>query len=135
MRADDHNGCSYHGVAGKWSYRLSGSILLDPNTSDAYPNDAPVAGVGTFTLDKDGKATGGGPYKSGNTLSHVTFSGTYTVNADCTGSLSLDTIIDGQDLGNIEFDQVFGDSMNEFHWIARSQELVVNVDGKKQFRD
>jgi len=135
LQAQDRNGCSVRGVAGKWSYRLSGSILLDPNTSDTYLNDAPVAGVGTFTLDRDGTATGGGPYKSGNTLSHVMFNGTYTVNSDCIGSLSLDTVIDGEDLGIIEFDQVLGDNMNEFHWIARSQELVVNVDGKKLFRD
>jgi hypothetical protein len=135
LHAQDRNGCSNRGVAGKWSYRLAGSILLDANNSDTYPNDAPIAGVGTITLDRSGNATGGGPYKSGNTLSHVTFSGTYTVNSDCIGSLSLDTVIDGQDLGNIEFDQVFGDNMNEFHWVARSQELVVNVDGKRLFRD
>jgi hypothetical protein len=137
-RADDHRGCSYRSVAGKWSYRLSGSGLYDPNgsdTSDNYANDFPIAGLGTFTLDKDGNFSGGGPTKYGNHVIQIAFSGTYTVDADCTGSLSLDTVIDGNDIGVLEFDQVFSDNSSEVHWITRSTELVVNVDGKKLFRD
>src|SRR5262249_6062201 len=97
MFADDHHGCSRNGVAGKWSYRLAGSLLINPD-SDLYPNDVPVAGVGTFTLDRDGNVSGGGPYKSGNGLEQVSFSGTYTVESDCTGVLALDVVIDGDDI-------------------------------------
>jgi hypothetical protein len=139
MKADDHDpGCSYRSVAGNWSYRLSGSGLYDPNGSDKsdnYANDFPIAGVGTFTLDKAGNFSGGGPIKYGNHVIQVVFSGTSTVNSDCTGVLSLDTVIDGEDAGIFEFDQVFGDGSGEVHWIARDTGLVLNVDGKKQSRD
>jgi hypothetical protein len=134
VRADDHHGCSAKGVAGKYSYRLAGSLLTDP-TIDTYPTDVPVAGIGTFTLDKNGNVTGGGPYKSGNGLQQVTFSGTFTVDSDCTGSLALDVIVDGQDIGELDLDQVFGDNANEVHWLARSAELVVYFDAKRTSHD
>ena len=132
--ADDHRGCSTRGAAGNWSYRVSGSLLTDPST-DTYPTDVPVAGVGTFNLDRNGNVSGGGPFESGNGVEQITFSGTYSVDSSCTGSLAIDIVFSGQDLGVLNLEQVFGDNMNQVHWLVRNSGFVITFDGSRLFHD
>jgi len=133
-RADDLKTCSNHAVAGKWSYRIAGSLLSDPN-NEIYSNDFPVAGVGTFTLEKSGKVSGGGPYKSGCCVAQITFSGTYTVNGDCEGEVSVELFQDGSDVGPFTLEQVFGNNANDVHWITTDPYHVLNIDGQRLFHD
>lgn len=49
----------------------------------------PLASIGTFTADGAGNITSGQVTQSNNgTISSVTFSGTYTIKNDCTGTIS-----------------------------------------------
>jgi len=123
--------CSDRSVSGKWGFRLSGSFLTDPTSSPNYPNDEPWAGTGTFSLDRSGNITGAGFLHA----SPMTFSGTYTVDADCSGSLVIDVITDGEDQGLVHFSLVFVDNSREVHWSSTEPEFVINIDGKKLFSD
>jgi len=134
LQADDHQKCSNHGAAGSWSYRFSGSLISDPN-NDGYPNDFPANGVGTLTLDPSGNVSGGGPFKTGCCLSQLTFTGTSSVHADCTGSLTLEIYQDGVDQGSFVIDEVFGDNANAFHWILTDPYHVISLDGQRQFHN
>ena len=134
MHASEHHACTNRTVAGTWSYRMFGSLISDPN-NDGYPNDFPANGLGTFALDANGNVSGGGPYKTGCCTSQLTFSGTYSVQPDCTGSLTLDVLQDGADQGSYQLDQVFGDNSNEVHWIMTDPYHVISIDARRTVHD
>lgn len=127
MRAE--HGCTNQGVSGNWGFRFAGSFVGDPN-NPGYPNDVPWVGVGTFTLDRNGNATGAGVLNN-STIGNITTSGTYTVNADCTGTMTLDVVQNGEDQGISHFSLVFVDRAREAYIVSTEPEFVVNLDAKK----
>ena len=75
----DHD-CSRRGISGDWGFTVTGSRVGVGN----------VAGVGIFTLLKDGSVVNGRQTISlGGTAVPETFSGTYTIGPDCTGSAHI----------------------------------------------
>jgi hypothetical protein len=124
LLADDDHGCSYRSVAGNWGYRYTGTVL---------PSD-PVGAVGIFTLDKNGNVSDGKLTENdAGFITHATFSGTFTVNADCTGSIAVTLFVDGNPIGDGEFDIVWIDNSNDVRMVLIADNEVLTLDGKKLF--
>ena len=75
--------CSLSSVAGSYGYTTSGFVTSSAATF------APVAAVGTITFDGYGNVSGSQTRVLAGSPLDETYSGTYTVNADCTGSFTV----------------------------------------------
>jgi len=80
--ANDHHGCTLRNVAGTYGYTVTG----------IRNGIGPAASVGTVVLDSDGTVTGAQNASFNGIILTETFSGTYTVNDDCTGSTVLNVV-------------------------------------------
>jgi hypothetical protein len=80
--AQAHRACSNAGLAGAWGYTETGTVM-------APTGAVSVAAVGIYTFDHAGKFSGTQNSSTGGKVSHDTKLGTYTVNADCTATLTL----------------------------------------------
>src|ERR1700676_4044131 len=119
--------CSLAGVAGKWGVTTSG----------------PRASLGIFTLDGSGNLIRGKATASLNgSVTDETFSGTYTVNPDCTSKLAIDIFnLAGNKILTATIDLVFDDNVREARGLFTSAVLpngaplatVITVDGKRIF--
>ena len=78
-----HAACSDATVAGSYGYTASGFI----NTSSG--GFLPVAAAGRIVFDNHGNVTGTQTRVVAGTSLDETYSGTYTVNADCTASFTV----------------------------------------------
>jgi len=81
LSAEDHGRqCSYNSVAGTFGYAVTGT----------RNGVGPVAGAGQLTFHRDGSITDGKQTVSFNgVIADETYSGTYTVEADCSGSFTV----------------------------------------------
>ena len=68
--------CSNKTAIGSWGFTSTGSI----------PVIGPVAAVGIFTADGSGNLSGSQTRSLAGAIADETFTGTYTVNSDCTGT-------------------------------------------------
>jgi len=68
--------CSSKTAIGSWGFTSTGSI----------PVIGPVAAVGIFTADGSGNLSGSQTRSLAGAIADETFTGTYTVNSDCTGT-------------------------------------------------
>lgn len=128
--AEDGNACSFARAAGKYGTSDSGTVIgVGARAADAL-----------LTLDAAGNI--GGPVSAslnGN-VSHSTLSGTYTVNADCTGNASFSEYDQsGNLLITATVDFVWVNNMREILFIFTSAKLadgtplgiVINGTAKK----
>jgi len=84
-QAGDHDECSNATLRGSFGFTSTGTLLALPP-----PLAGPFAEIGRQTFDGRGDNTEGTATLSTNgTIGHVTFDGTYVVNPDCTGSMTL----------------------------------------------
>jgi hypothetical protein len=125
--------CSLAGVAGKWGFTTNGTVVgIGPRVS-----------VGIFTLDAAGNLLNGKATSSLNgVVTDETFSGTYTLNPDCTSKLAV-TLFDlsGNKLLTLTADLVFDDNVREARAIFTSASLpngtplatVITIDAKRIF--
>lgn len=109
--------CSLQRSAGHWSMTDSGTVVgVGPRTA-----------VAVFTMDGDGNLLNGSGTSSLNgSIASETFSGTYTVNADCSGGLDVKIYSAGAELFEITGFLAFDDNMNEMRAVFTS---VVEPDG------
>ena len=123
-RADDH-GCSNGSVAGKYGYTTTGTRL----------GIGPVAGVGIFTLDRNGNVLGGKQTVSFNgTIADETYTGTYTVNSDCTGTAILVVVSSIPAFNRTSnLDLVWVDNSSALRAIFTNAQTIITVDAKKLF--
>jgi len=75
--------CSVNSIAGSYGYTTSGFIASSATTF------LPAAAVGTITFDGHGNVSGSQTRVVAGSPLDETYSGTYTVNADCTGSFTV----------------------------------------------
>jgi hypothetical protein len=81
-----HNGgCSAASVAGKWTFTTTGSI----------PGIGPVAAVGSYVADSSGNLKGSQTRSLNGDVADETFTGTSTVNSDCTGTDVIQVFLSG----------------------------------------
>jgi hypothetical protein len=123
--------CSLAGVAGNWGFTDSGTVIgIGPRTA-----------VGVFTLDGKGNLLDGVATSSLNgSIASETFSGTYTVNPDCTGEVSVAIYASGAQILAVTLNVAFDDDMKEIRGLFTSATepngtvlpTVVGLQGRKQ---
>jgi len=134
-RAQDEPGCSNASVAGKWGFTTNGTVV------GIGPRDS----LGIFTLDVTGNLLKGKATASLNgSVTDETFSGTYTVNPDCTGKLSIQIFdLSGNKILTATLDLVFDNNVRELRAIFTSAVLpngtplatVITVQAKRLFSE
>jgi len=130
LRADNDH-CSLKRAAGKWSFTDNGTVV----------GVGPRVAVGILTLDSAGNVSNGLATSSLNgAVAQETFSGTYTVNADCTGTINVTISSGGVELFVITLNSSFDGDMKHIRAIftsvvepnGTSLPTVIALDGKKQ---
>ena len=125
-KAED-TACSLYGVAGKYAFSDSGTVF----------GVGPRVAIGIFTLDTSGKILNGRATASLNgTISDEAFTGTYTVNANCTGTFGIDIRdLSGELVLTVTGDFAWDDNMRELRFIFRTatlpngSSLVTGING------
>ena len=77
--------CDDSSVDGAYGFLESGWVLAGPDGSP-LTSPLPAAAVGTYTADGAGNSTSTFTQNIGGQVVHATLTGTYTVNADCSGT-------------------------------------------------
>ncbi len=115
-------GVGSHAQAACSEASLKGTYALSCTGTD---NGAPIAIVGLMTLDGKGQLSVTNTISlNGTILQGVSATGTYTVNADCTGS----TVIDE----SLHYNLAISDNTREFYSIQTDPGTVVTCRKKKQ---
>ena len=84
-QAGEDKECSTATLRGSFGFTSTGTLLALP-----APSAGPFAEIGRQTFDGTGDNTEGTATLSANgNINHVTFSGTYEVSPNCTGSMTL----------------------------------------------
>ena len=135
VRAQDEGGCSNASVAGKWGFTTNGTVV------GIGPRDS----LGIFTLDGAGKLVNGKATASLNgNITDETFSGTYMVNPDCAGKLSVViSDLSGNKILTATLDLVFDNNVRELRALFTSAVLpnntplatVITVNAKRLFSE
>jgi hypothetical protein len=128
--------CSTATVAGDWAVTLSGTLILPSGP-------VPAAATARGTADLDGNLTGTEARNVGGDYADETVSGKWTVNPDCTGSLTLNAYQSGQLVRTSVLSIVFDEHSKEIRMVQKSLTLpdgtqlpvVATVDGKKTIDD
>jgi hypothetical protein len=123
--------CSLASAAGNWSFTDNGTVIgIGPRTA-----------VGIFTLDGNGNLLNGVATSSLNgSIAQETFSGTYTVNSDCTGMIAVSIYSSGTLTLKVTLNTAYDDDMRQLRGIFTSVTAadgtvlptVINLEGKKQ---
>lgn len=123
--------CSIARSAGRWSITDTGMVV----------GIGPRVAVGVFKLDGKGNLLDGLAASSLNgSIASETFSGTYTVNHDCSGSFDVKIYSGGTELFELTAFIAFDDHMGEMRAIFTSVvapdgtvlPTVINLDARKQ---
>jgi hypothetical protein len=125
--------CSTATVAGNWAGTLSGVLILPSG-------QVPVAAVIRATANTEGNLTGSEARSLGGGYADETLSGSWTVNADCTGTGTFNFYQAGQLVRISDVTVVFDENSKQLRMIQKSLTLpdgtqlavVVTVEGKKQ---
>ena len=128
--------CSQSGVAGKYGFTLNGAVILPTGA-------VPIAAVGKAVLDAGGTVSGTEARSVGGGYAHETFNGTYTVNADCTGTTTLQFFESGNLVRTSVLSIVFDNNQREIRMVQESLTLpnsaalpvVITVEARKMFTD
>jgi hypothetical protein len=128
--------CSLSGVAGKYGFTLNGVVILPTGP-------VPIAAIGKAVLDAGGSVSGTEARTVGGGYADETFTGTYTVNADCTGTTTLQFFESGNLVRTSILSIVFDNNEREIRMVQKSLQLpngaflpvVITVEARKIFVD
>ena len=121
LLAHDDHGCALRSVSGDWGFTTNGTRI----------GVGAVAGVGGFTLDKNGNILNGAQTVSFNgTVAEETFSGTYKVNSDCTSSAQV-VVVSPIAPRTSNLNLIFVGDSNGVRMIFTDSGTILTVDGKK----
>jgi hypothetical protein len=81
--------CSTAASAGKWAYTYTGTIFTPSGP-------LPVASVGHFIADAAGNLVGSQSRSVAGSSGVEDINGTFTVNKDCTGTATINVLVNGQ---------------------------------------
>ncbi len=122
-KADD-KGCSNATVQGTFAYTSTGYITAPP----AYAG--PFAEVGTQTFDGKGGTTAAVMSSQNGNILPLTVTGTYTVNPDCTGTMTLQV---SPIAVTVDVSFVIDDAGNGFQAIETDAGFVITRIGRRLF--
>lgn len=108
-------GCSNIILLGTFSRHDTGTVLAPAAAA------GPTALVGTFTFDGNGNVIGATTSSQQGNIRTGTQTGTYTVNADCTGMI----VVKGAGPNSSHYSFVIDDSGNEFQYICTDSDPSV----------
>lgn len=123
--------CSVAGAEGHWSLTDNGTVI----------GIGPRVAVGVFKLDGNGNLLDGVAASSLNgSVASETFSGTYTVNPDCSGSFDVKIYSGGAELFELTAFTAFDDDMKEMRAVFTSivapngtaLQSVISLQARKQ---
>lgn len=109
--------CSNAKSAGNYGLTLSGTLI----TPGVGP--APIAAVVRAKLEADGTVSGTEARNVGGEYADETFTGTFTVNSDCTGTTTLNFFDAGQLARISVLSFVFDEDSNEIRMLQKSLTL------------
>jgi hypothetical protein len=108
--------CSLASVSGNWAYTYNGTVFV--------PNPLPVAAVGHAHLDSSGNVAGTQTHTLAGQTEVEAISGTYTVNKDCTGSMTVNVSLNGQLLRTATLNVAYDTDVNHARMIFTSLTLA-----------
>jgi hypothetical protein len=124
-QADEHRGCSNASLQGSFGFTNTGTnIALPP------PLAGPIAQIGRQSFDGRGHTHGTGTLSANGNILSVTARGTYVVNPDCTGSLTLFVSPFGS---TVNADFVIDDDGAEVRALVADAGAIESLVFKKQF--
>jgi hypothetical protein len=118
-------GCSVASLDGSYGFTSSGSLLALP-----APLAGPFGEVGRQTFDGQGNTEATATISNNGVINRLTLQGTYVVNADCTGSLTLFISPFGV---TAHLDMVIDDDAKEVRAIATGPGTIETRVYRKQF--
>jgi len=130
------NQCKQADVAGKFGFTLTGWLIFPTGS-------VPAAAVGQANVDHRGNVTGTEARSVGGGYGDETFTGTLTVNSDCTGSMTLNFFEAGEPVRTSVLSIVVVDDNRGIRMVQKSLTLpsgalvpvVITVDARKIFRE
>jgi len=129
VRADEDGVCTLQTLRGSFGFTGQGFVT----GSSALP--APIcafvlfANIGVVTFDGQGNLFASDTFSFGGKIGQETFSGPYTVNPNCTGSMTL-TFSPGGGTGHFDF--VLDDHAKEVRVIAKDAGQAITFVARKQ---
>jgi hypothetical protein len=131
-QAADH--CSNAKAAGNWGFTLTGTLILPTGP-------VPGAAVGRFSADAAGNVSGTEARNVGGGFADETITGSWTVNSDCTVTLTVNIYESGVLVRTSVLAGVFVDDLSKIRAVQESLALpdgtaipvVITVDGNRLF--
>jgi hypothetical protein len=123
--------CSLSRAAANWTFTDSGTVI----------GIGPRAALGKFTLDAAGSLSNGVATSSLNgVIAEETFYGTYTVNSDCTGTITVGIFSAGTELFTVTLNIIFDKKMEHVHGLftsvitpgGASLPTVIALEGRRE---
>jgi hypothetical protein len=124
-QAGEHRGCSNATLRGSFGFTSTGTLLALPP-----PLAGPFAEVGRQTFDGNGNTDATATASANGNIAKLTLQGTYAVNPDCTGSMTLFVF---ELNGSFNADFVIDDDGEELRVILTDPGVVESRVYKKQF--
>jgi hypothetical protein len=130
-RVNAQERCTDASALGSYAFKVDGT-----NVSVPLPGGpGPFAAVGKNTYDGKGQMKGVIVVSSNGVIIPATYTGTYHVNADCTGSKSFTLSIGGAVGPTIDLDFVLDDDLHEIRMIISDPGFAVSGSARKLFTD
>jgi hypothetical protein len=128
--------CSNAKAAGKWGFTLTGTLILPTGP-------VPGAAVGRLSVDEAGYISGTEARNVGGGFANETVTGSWTVNPDCTATVTVNIYESGTLVRTSVLAAVFVDHLSKIRAVQESLTLpdgtnvpaVITVDGNKLFRE
>ena len=128
--------CSNAKAAGKWGFTLAGTLILPTGP-------VPGAAVGRLSMDAAGNVSGTEARNVGGDFANETITGSWTVNSDCTGTLTANVYESGVLVRISVFAFVLVDNSSKIRAVQESLKLpdgtpipaVITVEGNMLFPD
>jgi hypothetical protein len=122
-------GCTNAALKGGYGAGTTGLINSSSNPSDVtIPTFVPFAEAASFSFDGAGNLSGTSTADYGGSSFPVVFTGTYSVNSNCTGSMTVDAGVNGI----IHRDLVLVDGGKEVEFVDTDPGFVIAGSMKKQ---
>ena len=124
-QADEKRGCSETSLQGSFGFTSTGTLLALP-----APFAGPFGEIGRQTFDGRGNTEGTATLSANGNIVRVTYEGTYVVNPDCTGSMTIFILPFGS---SASLDFVIDDDESELRAIVTDEGAVETRVYRKQF--
>ena len=126
--------CSNATAAGRWALTSTGLLFLPTGPVQ-------VAAVGIFSQDESGNVTGSQTRSLGGSVADETFTGTVTVNSDCSATYAIDVFLNGSPARTTTLHVVYDNNLRSARGIftvlvlpnGASLPTVITVDARRTF--